>query len=182
MVGSTPTRFRQPIYTGAMMTTRCWILLLVAGALLTFAAAAAPHTDFSGVYTLANIQGGPQSAVGGWRFDVRQDDDSIRITTIQDGTENLNVCPFGRTGPYHDRNREFGTCRAEWQKDDVVLQIFLRTPARGSQPPAQVHERQALHLSGDLKRLTIRTERDSDRFPPDPNGGVQPMIEIYTRD
>ena len=182
MVGSTPTRFRQPFFPNLTIMRICRALFLPLGVLLASAVAAAPHTDFSGVYTLANIQGGPQSAVGGWRLDVRQDDDSIRITTIQDGTENLNVCPFGRTGPYHDRNREFGTCRAEWQKNDVVLQIFLRAPARAGQPPADVHVRQVLHLSDDLKRLTIRTERDSDRFPPDPNGGAQPMIEIYARD
>jgi hypothetical protein len=156
--------------------------LLAAEILLAIAAAAAPHTDFSGDYTLGNIQGGPQSAVGGWRLLVRQDDNSIVVTTIEDGVENVNSCPFAGVGPYHDRNRELGTCSAEWQKSDLVLQIFLRLPARAGQLPVREHVRQLMHLSDDLKRLNIRTDRDSDRFPPDPNGGVQPLIEIYRRD
>ena len=160
----------------------CYACLAAAGTLLAFAAAAAPRTDFSGVYTLASIAGGPQSAVGGWRLDVRQDDDGMRIITIQDGAENQNVCPFGRVGPYHDRNRELGTCKAEWQKNDVVLQIFLRIPARPGQLPGETHVREVWHLSDDLKRLSIRTERDSNVFPPVPRGGVEPLVEVYRRD
>ena len=106
----------------------------------------------------------------------------MRIITIQDGAENQNVCQFGRVGPYHDRNRELGTCKAEWQKNDVVLQIFLRIPARPGQLPGETHVREVWHLSDDLKRLSIRTERDSNQFPPDPRGGLEPLVEVYGRD
>jgi len=165
-----------------MDTMLRWVGLLAAGIVLAIAPIPAPHTDFSGAYTLGSIQGGPQSAVGGWRLLVRQDDNAILVTTIQKGVENMNSCPFKGAGPYHDRNRELGTCSANWQKSDLVLQILLRLPARAGQLLGRVNVRQVMHLSEDLKRLTIRTERDSDRFPPDPNGGVQPLIEIYTRD
>jgi hypothetical protein len=158
------------------------VLLPTAAMGLAIAAAAAPPTDFSGDYTLGSIQGGPQSAVGVWRLEVRQDDNNIELTTIQDGADTTNTCPFKRVGPYRDRNGEVGTCTAEWQKNDVVLQIFLRAPARPGQPPGRVHVRQVLRLSDDTKRLTLRTDRDSDRFPPDPNGGVEPLVEIYARD
>ena len=156
------------------------------GFLMSWAAStglAADKMNYSGKYSLKsrnNASGESESTLN-----VRQNEDSIEVTRLEQGKSTTNRYPLnGTEGDYMSPGGVSGKGKGQLAGKNLVLESFIVTRLQPSAPPVRIHIKEQWQLSADFKTLTIKSDVDFPDFPAEISGiaaAYGPGTQKYTR-
>jgi hypothetical protein len=136
--------------------------------------------DFSGTYTAKHKVGKTLESLR-----VIQTESSIEVTRVIDDKEyTTSFLLDGSVGEYTTVRGVHGKSKAQLKDKTLLLETFVASPPDAKGTSTRFHTRETWQLSGDNKKLTIKTEMDSPDMPPQMMSAAfpnNPRSETYLR-
>jgi len=129
-------------------------------------AGVAAGKNYSGKYSL-QVQRHASGNNAGSTIEVVQNEDSIDVTRVEQGTRTSNRYPLnGGDGDYTSSGGVRGKCKAQLKDKYLVLESVVAATPEPNAPPMRVHTKERWQLSADAKTLTVKSDMD---FPDAPS-------------